>query len=160
MALRGRIWGQNNQSDIFSFSIGPNGALAEKDTYSVGDSRSAISIFLDHTGSTLYADANDGDSNDYLALSVDRSTGALTEGSDLLLGPGDEGYYSFIGDNQYAYNTGGYEFNNFFSGVQRGSDGSLSAISNFSAPLPTAKPGESYVAGKVAADPTDHHGSN
>jgi hypothetical protein len=154
--LFGVEWGgANNLGNIFSYSIGSNGALSQKDTYTVPNGQ-AISILPDHTGATLYADANSGDANDFLALSIDQSTGFLTEAGDLSLGPGDDGPFVFIGNNEFAYTSFTYEFTGTILGAQRASDGALSLISNFSAPLPTAKSGEGYWPGRAAADPTNH----
>lgn len=141
---------------VFSYSIGSNGALTQKDTYTVPNNEAPISMWLDHTGATLYVDGNDGVSNDYYALSIDQSTGALAEVGDLSLGPGDEGPMSFIGNNEFAYTSWFYEFNAGILGVQRASDGALSSINNFSAPLPTPKSSEGYWPGEAAADPTNH----
>jgi hypothetical protein len=144
-------------NNILSFSIGSNGALTQKDTYAVPSQDGApISIWLDHTGSTLYADANSGDANDFLALRIDQSTGSLSEVGDLSLGPGDEGVLSFIGNNLFAYGSWFYEFNAGILGMQRASDGALSSINDFSAPLPTPKSGEGYWPGRAAADPTHY----
>jgi 6-phosphogluconolactonase (cycloisomerase 2 family) len=157
MAVNGAwlLGNAHNEVAINSYSIAANGALTQKDTYPVSGG-SVLAIWLDHTGSTLYADINDGDSNGLLALGIDQSSGFLTEVGELGEGPGDEGYYSFIGDNEYAYNSSVYEFSPVIYGAQRMSDGSLSLISNFSAPLPTPKSGEGYWPTRAAADPTNH----
>jgi hypothetical protein len=144
-------------NNVFSYSIGSSGALTRKDTYAVPSQDGApINIWLDHTGATLYVNANSGDANDFLALSIDQSTGALSEVGDLGLGPGDEGSLSFIGNNVFAYGSWFYEFNAGILGLQRASDGALSSINNFSAPMPTPRSGQGYWPGRAAADPTNH----
>jgi 6-phosphogluconolactonase (cycloisomerase 2 family) len=161
MAINGAwLFGVGPSSEgvgIFSFSIGSNGALTRKDTYAVPSQDGApINIWLDHTGATLYVDANSGDANDFLALSIDQSTGALSEVGDLSLGPGDESPMSFIGNNVFAYGSWFYEFNAGILDMQRASDGALSSIDNFSAPMPTPRSGQGYWPGRAAADPTKH----
>jgi hypothetical protein len=150
--------GADNKGNIFSYSIASNGTLTQKDTFTVpSQDGQVINLFLDHTGATLYANANSGDANDFLSLSIDQMTGALTEVGDLNLGPGDEGPLSFVGNNEFAYTSFTYELQGgSFLGVQRASDGSLSSLSNLDTPLPTAKSGYGYWPGGAAADPTNH----
>jgi hypothetical protein len=143
-------------SNVFSYSIGSNGALTKKDTYTVPNNDSVNSMWLDHTGATLYVDGYDGVGNDYYALRVDQSTGDLTQVQDLSLGPGYFGPLSFIGDNEFAYNSWFYEFDAGILGVQRARDGSLSVVSYYGPPMPTAPPDEGYWPSGAAADPTDH----
>jgi hypothetical protein len=143
-------------SNVFSYSIGSNGALTKKDTYTVPNNDAVNSMWLDHTGATLYVDGYDGVGNDYYALSVDQSTGDLTQVEDLSLGPGYFGPLSFIGNNEFAYNSWFYEFDAGILGVQRASDGSLSVVSYDGPPMPTAPPNEGYWPSGAAADPTDH----
>jgi 6-phosphogluconolactonase (cycloisomerase 2 family) len=77
----------NQDTDIDSFSIGSNGALRRKDTYNVTPpGPGVISVYLDHTGSTLYADFYTTN-NDDLSFSIDQSTGQLKETGDLPGGP-------------------------------------------------------------------------
>jgi hypothetical protein len=143
-------------SHVFSYSIGSNGAVTKKDTYTVPNNDSVNSMWLDHTGATLYVDGYDGVGNDYYALRVDQSTGDLTQVQDLSLGPGFFGPLSFIGNNEFAYNSWFYEFDAGILGVQRASDGSLSVVSYYGPPMPTARPNEGYWPVGAAADPTDH----
>jgi hypothetical protein len=143
-------------SDVLSYAIGSNGALTQKDSYTVPNNDAVNSMWLDHTGATLYVDGYDGDSNDYYALSVDQSTGSLTQVQDLSLGPGYFGPLSFIGNNEFAYNSWFYEFDTGILGVQRTSDGSLSVISYDGPPMPTAPPNEGYWPSGAAPDPTSH----
>src|SRR5215831_17568093 len=112
MALNGTwLFGVANQdTDIDSFSIGSNGALKRKDIYNVTPpGPGVISVYLDHTGSTLYADFYTVN-NDYLSFSINHSTGQLTEIGDLPGGPSNGTPVSFIGSNIYAYSSSCYHF--------------------------------------------------
>ena len=81
MAVNGRwLFGVANQdTDIESFSIAANGALKLKDTYNVTPpGPGVISVYLDHTGSTLYADFYTTN-NDFVSFNINQSTGQLKE---------------------------------------------------------------------------------
>jgi len=145
----------NMDNDINSYSIASNGALALRDTYTVASSGGVIYIYLDHTGSTLYADYYTTN-NDYLSYSIDQSTGELTFVNDLAGGPPNNNPVSFIGNNVYAYSSSCYHFTPEIIGVQRASDGALSYINNFNPPFPAEKSGGFYCPWLAAADPTNH----
>jgi 6-phosphogluconolactonase (cycloisomerase 2 family) len=69
----------NQDTDIESYKIAANGSLTLKDTYNVTPpGPGVISVYLDHTGSTLYADFYTTN-NDFLSFSINKSTGQLTE---------------------------------------------------------------------------------
>jgi 6-phosphogluconolactonase (cycloisomerase 2 family) len=107
MAVNGKwLFGvANTDTDIDSFSIASNGALTLKDTYTVTNpGPGVISVYLDHTGSTLYADYYTTN-NDYLSYSINQSTGQLTKLADLPGGPPNNSPVSFIGNNVYAYSS-------------------------------------------------------
>jgi hypothetical protein len=146
---------QNNDGSINSFSIGSNGALTQKDSYTLPSGGGAISVYLDHTGSTLYADYYTTN-NDFLSFSIDQSTGALTEIGDLGGGPPDDSPVSFIGNNVYAYSSSCYHFGPEIIGVQRAPDGPLSYISDFNPAFPATKSAGFYCPFLAAADPTNH----
>jgi hypothetical protein len=146
----------NLDEDLYSFSIGANGGLALKDKLTVvtnGDG--LISDYLDHTGATLYADLY-STNNDYLSYSIDHSTGKLTQLADLAGGPPNNSPVSFIGNNEFAYSSSCYHFGPEIIGVRRNTDGTLSYLSNFDPPYPTAPSGDFYCPWLAAADPTDH----
>jgi hypothetical protein len=141
--------------NIDSFSIGSNGAITMKDTYTLPSGGGAISVYLDHTGSTLYADyytTND----DYLSFSINQSTGQLNEIGDLPGSPSDNSPVSFIGNNVYAYSSSCYHFGPEIIGVQRAANGPLSRINNFNPPFPAEQSGGFYCPWLAAADPTNH----
>ena len=145
----------NVDTDINSFSISSNGALTFKDTYKVTNpGTGVISVYLDHTGSTLYADYYTTN-NDYLSFSINQSNGRLTKIGDLAGGPPNNTPVSFIGNNVYAYSSSCYHFGQEIIGVKRNTDGTLSYLnSNF--PFPAEKSGGFYCPWKAAADPTNH----
>jgi hypothetical protein len=158
MAVNGAwLFGVANQdTDIESFSIASNGALKRKDTYNVTPpGPGVIGVYLDHTGSTLYADFYTTN-NDYLSFSINQSTGQLKEIGDLPGGPANDSPVSFIGNNVYAYSSSCYHFGPEIIGVQRNSDGTLSYLNNFNPPLPAEKSGGFYCPWRAAADPTNH----
>src|SRR5271166_619513 len=154
MAVNGRwLFGITSlDSQIDSFSIGSNGALTLKDTYTVttnGDG--VVSVYLDHTGSTLYADYYTTN-NDYLSYSIDQSTGKLMQIGDLAGGPANNSPVSFIGNNVFAYSSSCYHFGPEIIGVRRNTDGTLSYLNNFNPPYPAEKSGGFYCPWLAAAD--------
>jgi len=158
MALNGHwLFGVANQyTDIDSFSIASNGALALKDTYNVTPpGPGVLSVYLDHTGSTLYADFFT-ENNDYLSFSINKTTGQLNEIGDLPGGPGNGGPISFIGNNVYAYSSSCYHFAQEIVGVRRAPNGTLSYLTNFTPRFPSERSGGFYCPSMAAADPTNH----
>ena len=156
--LFGVLWdpaATDNEEVIGSMEIGSNGALTQRQSVSVPQMGGAlISIYLDHTGSTLYGDYYTTN-NDFLSYNIDQATGQLTYVADLAGGPPDNSPVSFIENNQFAYSSSCYHYDPEIIGVQRASNGSLSYVnSNF--PFPAEKSGGFYCPWRAAADPTDH----
>jgi Rieske Fe-S protein len=145
----------NLDNSIDSFSIAANGALSLENTVAVPTGGGVISIYLDHTGSTLYADYYTTN-NDFYSYSIDQSTGQLSQIGDLPGGPPDNTPMSFIGNNVYAYSSSCYHFGPEIIGVQRASSGTLTYINNFNPPFPAEKSGGIYCPWLAAADPTNH----
>jgi len=140
---------------IDSFSIASNGALTFKDQYTTSlTGGSLYDLFLDHTGSSLYA-IYYTTNNDYLSQSIDQATGQLSFLNDLAGGPDHNVPLSFIGNNQFAYASSCYHFGPEIFGVQRASDGTLSYLS-LNPPFPAEKSGGFYCPWAAAADPTNH----
>ncbi len=145
----------SGQQLIDSFSIAANGVLAKKNEVDASTSGGAlVSLFLDHTGSTLYADSYDAN-NSYLGYKVNHSTGSLSFVDVLQGGPANNPRVSFIGNNIYAYGSSCYHFDPAIIGVQRASDGTLSYV-NGNQTLPVEKSGGFYCPWLAAADPTNH----
>jgi hypothetical protein len=163
MAVNGKyLFGSANYTDIYSFSIASDGALQQLSlinatSYNPYDDGGPGSVFLDHTGATLYDDDiyayGTGDSA-YQAFSIDQSTGQL---NFLQLGP-DGGVnanvpLSFIANNLYAYGASCYEGSGNIFGYKRNSDGTLTAL-NTNPTIPAAPKGEgAYCPYLTAADP-------
>lgn len=147
---------ENNPNDslVDSYSIASNGALTLKDTLDYGQP-GFTSLYLDHTGSTLYSDYYTLN-NDYLQFSINQSTGQLTFIGDLAGGPANGSPVSFIANNQFAYSSSCYHFDPVIVGLKRASDGTLSYLTNFNPPLPAEKSGGFYCPWLAAADPTNH----
>jgi hypothetical protein len=142
--------------NIDSFSIGADGALSEREVYNVvNNGDGVISVYLDHTGSTLYADLY-STNNDYLSYSIDHSNGMLNQSGDLPGGPANNSPVSFIGNNKFAYSSSCYHFGPEIIGVQRARDGTLSYLNDFNPPYPAEKSGGFYCPWLAAADPTNH----
>ncbi len=158
MAVTGSwLFGVADQyEDIDSFSIGSNGALSEREVYNVvNNGDGVISVYLDHTGSTLYADLY-STNNDFLSYNIDHSTGMLNQIGDLAGGPAENSPVRFIGNNIYAYSSSCYHFSPEIIGVKRASDGTLSYLNDFNPPYPAEKSGGFYCPFLAAADTTNH----
>lgn len=147
---------QTNPDDVIdTFSIGSNGALSFAGQTSANDTGGGmISLYLDHTGSSLYTDYYTTN-NDVLTYSIDQSSGVLSYVSTLPGGPANNSPLSFIGDNQYAYSSSCYHLSPSIYGVQRASNGSLTSL-NINPPYPAEKSGGFYCPWLAAADPTNH----
>jgi hypothetical protein len=154
-----------NGVNVDTYAIESNGSLTLANQtnvagFNTGDCGITGPLFLDRTGHTLYDMefiGNDCANNQYASFRVATNTGALTNmgagvSSSWLYQPA-----SFIGNNKFAYSASciGDEFWTIF-GLQRSSNGLLSSISNFSAPLPAPEAGYFYCPSEVAADQANH----
>ena len=158
MAVNGKwLFGTANlNTDIESFSVAANGGLTLKDTYNVTPPGPGVtSVYLDHTGSTLYGDFYTTN-NDFLSFAINQSTGQLNEIGDLAGGPSDNSPVSFIGNNVFAYTSSCYHFGPAIIGVRRNTDGTLAYLNSFSPPFPAEKSGGFYCPWRAVADPTNH----
>ena len=79
---------ENNQnaSQVDTYSISSNGALILREVKPLESNPGVFSIYLDHTGSTLYADYYTTN-NDYLQYTINQSNGELNFLGDLPGGP-------------------------------------------------------------------------
>jgi 6-phosphogluconolactonase (cycloisomerase 2 family) len=154
IALNGKWLFGTNGVDIDSFSIASNGALKQVDSYTAEPNGGVVNLFLDHTGTSLYADYYTTN-NDYLQYSINNTTGQLTYVGDLSGGPSIGSVTSFIGDNAFAYSSSCYHFTPSIYGVQRSSNGTLTWL-NTNPPYPTPPSGDFYCPYLAAADPTNH----
>jgi len=166
MAVNGKyLFGSGNeQAEISSFSIAPDGALKQValingQKYNGYDCGGPGPLFLDLTGATLYdldLFGNICANNTYQSFSIEKDKGELnylgSDGAD----PWFNGPLSFIANNTYAYGAVCL-FDMYWEiyGFQRHSDGMLTEA-NISAPTPTPKAGDFYCPNLTAADPTNH----
>ena len=166
MAVNGVYLFGSNRNGVYvdTYAIESNGALTlanqtDVARYTSGDCGITGALFLDHTGHSLYDTEYLGDScsnNDYLSLGVGK-TGTLTN-----VGSGSASAWlsqpaTFTPNNRFAYSVSclGDSYWAIF-GLERRSNGLLTAMSNFDAKLPAPKTGDFYCPSQVAADPVDH----
>jgi len=164
MALNEKWLFGTNGVNLYSFSIASGGALHQVSSVNAqihndpGNCGGPISLFLDHTGSTLY----DGDiyanicaNNGYQYWGLDQHNGALSFSG---LNPSFTVQYgqplSFIANNQYAYGGACYHGTPDIFGFKRNGNGTLTAL-NINPELPPASQGE-YCPNLAAADPSNH----
>jgi hypothetical protein len=162
MAVNNKYLFGSDYTNIYSFSIASNGALQQvsiinASNYNPYGTGGPASLFLDHTGATLYDNDFDGygtGDNAYQAFSIDGSTGQL---NFLQTGP-DGGTIqnvpmSFIANNLYTYGAGCYQGSGNIFGYKRNSDGTLTALS-INPTIPAAPKGEGgYCPFLTAGDP-------
>jgi hypothetical protein len=158
----------SDQINIYSFSIASNGALtlaSSIDAEQFANSDEITALFLDHTGSTLYATETNvsggTQGNLILAFQKNSTTGALTYigSTDYPGRSGSEGELAmsllgFIGNNEDAYNAGCDQGNVSWYAVRRNSDGTLTTFS-IDPKIPT-NPNGTYCTYGDAADPTNN----
>lgn len=158
----------DNGKNVFSYSVGSNGALKYIGATNIQDAGSenacnlAENPTLDHTGSFLYlyvenAGGCNGDSyGAFQSFAVNKSTGLLNYlGVTGTLPPANTQLLTVLADNEYAYVEGYYDN---IAGLQKTSNGSLTFLSS-----PTAIVGNEgepsgwgWNYGDVVADPTNH----
>lgn len=162
MALTAHWLFATDGTSIYSFSIASNGALKKvssvnAEQHSECHCGSIGSLFLDHTGSTLYALSiyDDGANNTIQYFHKNGTTGALTyfgsasPESAALWGP-----LSFIGNNEFGYNVSCIQQSAAFYTARRNNDGTLTRFL-IEQPVPTI-PNDNYCTDGHAADPTNH----
>ncbi len=162
MAVNSKYLFGSANPDIYTFSIASDGALQQlsvinASNYNPYKSGGPASLFLDHTGATLYD--NDfyaygtGDSA-YQDFSIDQSTGQLNflqvtpDGGEIADVP-----LSFISNNLYAYGASCYHGAGNIFGYKRNGDGTLTPL-NINPTVPVAPKSEgAYCPYLAAADP-------
>lgn len=163
MAVNGKYLFGTDGVNIYSFSIASNGALTQVASLNVqqinGGCGAAGTLFLDHTGATLYDWDYDGNicaNNAYQSFSINQSTGQLTYlGGDNTGSEYFQNGMSFIGNNQYAYGSSCYHFTPEIFGFQRESGGALNLL-NISPSIPNAPSGSFYCPTLASADPNNN----
>ncbi len=148
----------SDQAYIYSFSIASNGALKLVSSVNAAqhysNGQTGAWLVLDHSGSTLYALADDGiGDNEFQFFAKNSTTGALTyfgsTGASVAYG-----YLDFLGNNRYAYGFGCFQDTTFSYGFSRGSDGSLTRL-NLNVPIPTYPDGNYYLC-MASANPANN----
>ena len=152
--------------NIFSYSIAANGALKQVSSINAQkfttDNCGALfpPLFLDHTGSDLYALSFDNDcaNNAYQFFRVNKSTGQLTYfGVTSASSPGFETGLTITANNGYAYGANPFHLDSTIYGFKRASNGDLTHLSfTFDSPIPDAKSGSYYLTYLAEADTTNH----
>ena len=154
-ANRNYLFGTDG-TNIYSFSVAANGALTQVSSMNAkqfNPNGELSSLFLDRTGTTLYAlhslidDANEG----YDSFSVDHSTGVLTHLGATLAGCCGDGALSFTGNNEFGYTTNCHDGFPSVSAFTRNNDGTL--IMLFDGLMDSPDPGR-LCPSSVAAGPT------
>ena len=148
---------------IYSFSVASDGGLqnvgsinAQK--YNGYNCGGPYSLFLDHTGKTLYDEDYYGDScanNTYQSFSINGSTGELHYLSASASSVEFQVPLSFLRNNVDGYGSDCYHFSPAIFGFQRKSDGSLTQL-NINPAMPAAQSGDGYCPSLSAADPANH----
>ena len=146
---------------IYSFSIASNGTLKQTSSinaqnYTDSTCGEVGSLFLDHTGSTLYAlnIYSDCANNTIQSFAKNSSTGALTYLGDSSPSAALWSPVSFIGNNLYAYNASFIQMSAAFYAVVRGSNGALATFA-INPAIPT-NPNGNYCPDGQAADPASN----
>jgi len=128
-ANRNYLFGTDGEN-IYSFSIGSNGALTRISSINglqFNPHGGLSNLFLDRTGATLYSvhflidGANDG----YESYSVAPSTGALSYLGATFTGCCGDGPLSFMENNLFGYTTSCFHGFAEISGFKRNNDGTL-----------------------------------
>jgi WD40 repeat protein len=152
-------------ANIYWFTIASNGEINQRGVESAqqyndpGGCGGPITLFLDHTGATLYDGdiyANQCANNGYQYWAIDENGGTVTF---LGLNPSFSVQYgqalSFIGNNKYAYGANCYHYNDpVIFGFQRADNGVLTLL-DINPELPPAPEGE-YCPFYAAADPNNN----
>ncbi len=163
MAVNGKFLFGTNGVYIYSFSIASDGALEQvaainAQKFNGGRCGGPTSLFLDHTGATLYDEDYYGDAcanNTYQSFGIDRATGELN-----YLGASNPSVdfnvpLSFTGNNAYAYGSSCYHVNPDIFGFRRTEDGTMTFL-DINPTMPAAQKGDGYCPYMAAADRSNH----
>lgn len=164
MAVNGKYLFGTNGIEIDSFAIASDGALTEVASINAQQFNNPVgggpgSLFLDHTGATLYDEdiyGNNGANNTYQFFDIEKATGQLnylgmtSAASTQFWEP-----LSFTGNNVYAYGSNCYHFDADIFGFERKGDGTLAEL-NINPEIPAARSGSFYCPYLATADPTNH----
>jgi hypothetical protein len=116
-------------------------------------------LFLDPTGTTLYANDYDGNicaNNAFQFFNLNNSSGQLTYlGVSSAASPEFLGVLSFTGNKIDAYGSSCYHYKALIYGFGRNSDGTLASL-NMNPAMPSAQSGDFYCPYLAAADTGNH----
>ncbi|HEX4007045.1 MAG TPA: hypothetical protein VHX60_12795 [Acidobacteriaceae bacterium] len=167
IALNGKWLFGSDGYNIDVFSMASNGALKQTASNPEGElahttpetpSGGPESVFLDHTGATLYdfnINLNGTENNGYQAFAIDQQNGHISLINQVGGGPGDQGPLAFTGSNEFAYTSSCYHGTPQILGFQRLGDGGLAPL-NINPAMPKAYTGYFYCPYLAAADPANH----
>jgi hypothetical protein len=175
MSTNGKfVFGIDDASNIYTYSIGPTGALTLVATTNAGEYvsgfSSAYSIPLtqvDPQGATIYTMVGTSQTDWFLESFKIESNGMLQFLGKTYADPNALNQIRFVQNGVYAFTDGCYNTapgasfttdSNDISDLvvyERGSTGLLSYLATSNDP-PTSEGGEDYCAGANANDPTDH----
>lgn len=163
MALTSKWFFTTNGIDIYTSSISSTGALKPMSSINAQklnscDCGGPATLFLDHTGATLYDwdyNADGGLNNAYQSFDVDQDTGKLSYTGATSVNAQFYGTLSFVANNEYAYGGSCYHGEPFLYGFNRSAAGTLTDL-NLSPPIPATAPNKgAYCLGSVAANTTN-----
>jgi 6-phosphogluconolactonase (cycloisomerase 2 family) len=156
------LFGSNqNGIDIDAYTVESNGALEYASATDIVQGKNcdtALTLFLDRTGASLYNldyDGNECANTTYQSFAINPSTGKLTFLDEAGASPELVTALSFIGNNQFGYGSSCYHFNPLIYGFARASNGALKQLSSSPA-MPTAPANENYCPTGAAADAANH----
>jgi len=158
-----------NGIDIDSFSVASDGTFQQVSSINAQQLNGLLldgtlcggpgALFLDPTGTTLYANDYDGNicaNNDFQFFELNRTSGQLTYlGVSSAASPEFLGVLSFVGNHIDAYGSSCYHFKALIYGFARNSDGTLTSL-NINPPMPAAQSGNFYCPYLAASDTANH----
>ncbi len=163
MAVNGKFLFGTNGVYIYTFSIASDGVIEQVDAinaqkFNGGRCGGPTSLFLDHTGTTLYDVDYYGDAcanNTYQSFGIDRATGELS-----YLGASNPSVdfnvpLSFTGNNAFAYGSSCYHVKPDIFGFRRDGDGTMTLL-DINPTMPAAQNGDGYCPSLAAADRSNH----
>ena len=167
-ANRNDLFGTNG-IDIDSFSIAADGTFQQVASINAQQLNGQLSngtycggpgaLFLDPTGTTLYANDYDGNicaNNAFQFFNLNSSSGQLTYlGVSSAASPEFLGVLSFIGNKIDAYGSSCYHYKALIYGFERNSDGTLTSL-NMNPAMPATQMGDFYCPYLAAADTGNH----
>jgi hypothetical protein len=167
-ANRNFLFGTNG-IDIDSFSVASDGTFQQVASINAQQLNGQLpngtycggpgALFLDPTGTTLYANDYNGNicaNNAFQFFKLDNSSGQLTYlGISSAASPEFLGALSFVGNEIDAYGSSCYHYQALIYGFERNSDGTLTSL-NMNPAMPAAQNGDFYCPYLAAADTANH----